>query len=221
MFGVPNIIHSDNGKQFVGKEFQNLISKYGIRHFKTAFYSPQSNASERVNRSLLAVVRSYLKNDQREWDTHLSDIACALRSAVDSATGVSPYYALFGTNMMMHGSSYELAKKLNAMDDNELLILPRQSRLQCIRNQIRENISKANEKSAKIYNVRTKNTRYVPGQVYRRNFILSDSSKYLSSKLSPKYVKCRIIKQIGNNMYELENLNGKKIGVFHAKDLKQ
>ena len=222
VFGVPHIIHSDNGKQFLSQDFQNLLSKYCIKHFKTANYAPQSNASERVNRTLLSAIRSYLKTDQREWDIHLSDIACALRSSVHSATGVSPYFALFGTNMISHGSGYKLAQKLNAVDDNELLTIPRQNRLQCLRNHIRDNILKANEKSAKMYNTRTKKVKYLPGQeVYRRNFILSDSTKYLSAKLSPKYVKCRISKQVGNQMYELENLAGKKIGISHAKDLKQ
>ena len=221
-FGVPQILHSDNGKQFVAKDFQNFLKSYGIRHFKTAYYSPQSNASERVNRTLLAAIRSYLKEDQRDWDVYISDIACALRSSVHSSTGVSPYFVLFGVNMMTHGKSYEIIKKLNAMNDGELFTLPRRNRLQCIREKVQKNILEANEKGAKRYNIRSRNVRFVPGQeVFRRNFVLSDSSKYLSSKLCPKYVKCRIVKNVGKNTYELENLSGKKIGIFHAKDIKQ
>ena len=115
-------------------------------------------------------------------------------------------------------------KKLavSVVDDGELLTIPRQNRLQCIREKVKESILKAQEKSAKTYNLRTRNVVYVPGQeVFRRNFVLSDTSKYLASKLCPKFVKCRVVKAVGKNMYELENLSGKKIGIFHAKDIKQ
>ena len=46
-FGVPEILHIGNGKQLVSKEFLKMVQTYGIKHIKTAFYSPQSNASER------------------------------------------------------------------------------------------------------------------------------------------------------------------------------
>lgn len=58
IFGVPELIHSDNGKQFVSKEFAEMTKSYSIRHMFNASYAPQSNASERVNRTVLAAIRS-------------------------------------------------------------------------------------------------------------------------------------------------------------------
>ena len=81
-FGTPEMIHSDNGKQFVSQEFQRMIQAYKIKHMKTAVYAPQSNASERVNQSVLAGIRAYLEGDHRDWDTHLSEIECSLRSSI-------------------------------------------------------------------------------------------------------------------------------------------
>lgn len=88
IFGVPETIHSDNGQQFLSKEFANMIGNYRINHMRTAVHSPQSNASERVNQSVLAAIRSYLGNDNREWDLNLPGIELALRTAVHSPTGV-------------------------------------------------------------------------------------------------------------------------------------
>ncbi|XP_070854770.1 uncharacterized protein [Drosophila suzukii] len=34
-YGVPEFIHSDNGKQFVSQIFGELMNRYGIRHVKT------------------------------------------------------------------------------------------------------------------------------------------------------------------------------------------
>jgi len=45
---------SDNGVQFKANEFEALLTKLGTRHVCTALHSPQSNAAERVNRSLLS-----------------------------------------------------------------------------------------------------------------------------------------------------------------------
>jgi len=53
-FGVPEVIVSDNGVQFKANEFEALLTKLGTRHVCTALHSPQSNAAERVNRSLLS-----------------------------------------------------------------------------------------------------------------------------------------------------------------------
>jgi len=39
-YGVPEFIHSDNGKQFVSQIFGELMTRYGIRHVKTGLYSP-------------------------------------------------------------------------------------------------------------------------------------------------------------------------------------
>lgn len=75
-FGVPETIHRDNGAQFTAKHFQSMIEKYRINHMKTAPYSPQSNASERVNQSVIAAIRAYLEHHHRDY----TEIECALRS---------------------------------------------------------------------------------------------------------------------------------------------
>lgn len=81
-FGTPEVIHSDNGAQFTSKIFQNMIDTYKIKNLKTAVYSPQSNASERVNQSVISAIRAYLTEDHRDWYAYLSEIECALRNSV-------------------------------------------------------------------------------------------------------------------------------------------
>lgn len=110
VFGVPEIILSDNGSQFRANEFNAFLTALGISHIYTAVYSPQSNSSERVNRSILAAIRSYLKQDQRLWDQNLSAISCSLRNSLHQSIRCSPYKAVFGFEMITHGSSYALLK---------------------------------------------------------------------------------------------------------------
>lgn len=169
-FGVPEVIHTDNGKQFVSKDFEKLMEEYKIAHLKTAFYSPQSNAAERVNQSVLNAIRSYLNNDHTNWDLNLAKIELALRTSVHSATGVTPFFALFGHNMFTCGRDYKLARKLKALSDGELLILDKDDRVSIIRVIIKQNLHNAYERSALRYNRKARIVRFRPGQeVFKRN----------------------------------------------------
>ncbi|KAM8707567.1 hypothetical protein ACLKA7_014661 [Drosophila subpalustris] len=118
-YGVPQTIVSDNGPQFKAVEFNAWLTSRGIRHIYTAVYSPQSNASERVNRSLVAGIRAFLEGNHSEWDAHIHAISCALRNATHQSIGCSPYHALYGFDMMTHGTQYELLHKLGMLNESE------------------------------------------------------------------------------------------------------
>lgn len=71
-FGVPEVIISDNGPQFKSALFGNLLRKYKVNHWKNASYHPANVPTERVNRVIVAAIRAYLKEDQREWDENIN-----------------------------------------------------------------------------------------------------------------------------------------------------
>jgi hypothetical protein len=220
IFGVPEKLLTDNGSQFTCHKFENFLSKYGVKHMLTAFYAPQANASERVNRSLLAGVRAYIKQDQRKWDENLSAITCALRASFHQSINNTPYFLTFGQQMITHGSTYELLRKINLLNDgSDTLDKPANIRL--AREKAIDIIEKSFKCNAQRYNLRTRIIKFNPGQtVYRKTFYLSDKANAFNAKLAPKYVKCKIIKQVSNSTYELEDMVTKKRGIFHTKDLK-
>ncbi|EAL58824.1 indora [Wolbachia endosymbiont of Drosophila ananassae] len=220
-FGVPETIVSDNGSQFRSEAFRRLTDKYEISHSFTAVHSPQANASERVNRSVIAGIRSYLRPDQKDWDEHISHICCSLRSSVHSSIGTSPYYMAFGQHMITSGSTYALLRKLNLLDDRSLL-LNRSDSFEIVRQQASSHMLKAYEENAKRYNLRARQVDFKEGQeVYRRNFRQSCFQTGYNSKFGPAFIKARVRKKIGNSYYELEDLQGHLIGSYHAKDIRQ
>lgn len=100
-------------------------------------------------------------------------------------------------------------------------IIKRVDKLSSIRDKIAHNLDKAHERATKVYNTRTKNIHYRVGQeLFRRNHNLSNFKKGINAKFAPKYIKCRIRGKIGNALYEVEDLQGKLVGRFHASDLK-
>lgn len=220
VYGVPEILISDNGSQFKSNEFNAFLTSRGITHTYTALYSPQSNSSERVNRSIIAGIRTFLKKDHRMWDENLSLISCALRNSVHQATKYSPYHALFGFNMVTHGTSYQLLRQLDLLNEPSA-ILSRDDDLALIRNNLRRHISEAYKRNQTQYNLRARPISFEIGQeVYRRNFAQSSAEKAFNAKLSPLFIKSKVKDKVGQNYYILEDMNGKTAGTFHAKDIR-
>ena len=124
--------------------------------------------------------------------------------------------------MFTFGYNYKLARQLKSLDDSELILLEDRDKLRLIRETMKENMHKQYERSAINYNKRARMVRFVPGQeVFKRNFVLSNFSRNINAKFCKKFSKCRIVKILGNNMYELETLRGMPLGIYHAKDIKQ
>lgn len=217
--GVPREIFSDNGSQFVSKLFQDYLLKMGITHLKSPFYTPQANAAERVNRSVLSAIRSYV-NKHNEWDEFLPSIATALRSGFHQSLGTSPYFTLFGQHMMTHGQEYEIIRKLDKICNSEFRVLPSETRLQQIKDFVTEKLNCSHERNKKNYNLRTRNITFKEGdEIWRKNFILSDAKEGITKKFSRKLLPCRVRKILGNNRYEIEDRAGNLIGVYHGQNL--
>lgn len=106
VFGIPRFLKTDNGVQFRSREFNNLCSSFGVRIIFNPNYSPHCNPTERVNRVLKVMLSSYIHENQRKWDEYLPELGCAYRSARHEVTGVTPYFANFGQEMVTHGDEY-------------------------------------------------------------------------------------------------------------------
>lgn len=62
-------------------------------------YHSQANPVERVNRTVNAAIRTYVKEDHRLWDTRLSEIENILNSSLNSATNLTTYFTTHGFKM--------------------------------------------------------------------------------------------------------------------------
>jgi len=217
VFGTPQSILSDNGKQFTSTEFKKLLTNRGIKHVLTAVYSPQANASERVNRSIITGIRMYIKKGQSDWDKCLPAVGEAIRSSIHHGTLFTPYCSLFGIQMACHGTDYELFKCLNSQQGE---YIKRSDQLENIRTQIRENISKSFNKYSGRYNLRARVRKFAIGDiVYRRNFTLSKASDKYCAKFAPRFIKAVVVKPKGSVLYILKDVESGKVQTYHAKDI--
>lgn len=216
-FGVPETLVSDNGSQFKSKEFNEFLKGNGVNHIYSAVYAPQYNASERVNRCINEALRSYIRKDQREWDEYLSSINSALRSSIHQSIGISPYYVVFGQNMISHGKDHKLLRNLTILSDGPPE-LNRADRFSYLRDMILDKMSLAYNRNTISYNLRSKQRSFDIGQIVtRRNFPQSSLVNNINAKLAPVGVKARVLQKVGNCIYKLEDCENKNVANYHAK----
>lgn len=220
VYGVPEVVLTDNATNFISKKFRGLLKKYNIKEFLNARYFPQNNPTERVNRSIGASVRAYMEKDHREWDKHMAEIACAFRTSTHESTQFSPYYLNFGRNMATNGKDYKIPNLVNYGEDSEVL-KERTDQLEEARKLAKENLLKAHERSSRYYNLRTRPISFNVGDiVWKKNFTQSDASRKICAKLLDPFIKCRVKSKAGSNTYVLEDLSGKELGLFHTNAIK-
>uniref|UniRef100_A0A3Q0S5U4 Integrase catalytic domain-containing protein n=1 Tax=Amphilophus citrinellus TaxID=61819 RepID=A0A3Q0S5U4_AMPCI len=97
--GSPSYLISDRGTPFVSDLFEHVLSTLGTEHRLTTAYHPQTNATERVNRTLKTAIRAYVDDKHTSWDKYLPQICFALRTAPHESTGLSPSMMLYGREL--------------------------------------------------------------------------------------------------------------------------
>ena len=107
----PKAVIFDNGKEFVGEEFQELLESYAIRAVPTTVKNPQANGVvERMHLTLADILRTMTVEVEEECpikvndaiNTMIQSAVWSLRTTVSTVTNVSPGMAVFGRDMIFN-----------------------------------------------------------------------------------------------------------------------
>ena len=95
-FGMPVVIHSDQGREYENHIVQELCPLLGAHKTCTTPYHPASDGLvERFNRMLLMMLAMFAGGHRDDWDDLLPAVMMAYRSNVHESTGFSPYRLMF------------------------------------------------------------------------------------------------------------------------------
>lgn len=95
--GIPEVLHTDQGRQFESELIQNLCQLVGIQKTRTSPYHPQCDGMvERFNRTLIDLLTKILQQQQGEWDDYLRQVALAYNTSPHSSTGFTPFFLTHG-----------------------------------------------------------------------------------------------------------------------------
>ena len=147
-FSAPHKIVTDQGRQFISKDFAQLAKIYGFKHHLTTPYRHQSNGQiERYHRTVEEMLST--RAESLDWDEALENISFALNTSINNVTKQSPFFSIFLRDPRLP-SDIILQEKFE--DDRRLSRIYVDIRK--IWKQIEETINKNNEKTKLTYDNR-------------------------------------------------------------------
>ncbi|GFW29261.1 retrovirus-related Pol polyprotein from transposon 297 [Trichonephila clavipes] len=97
--GFPREIQSDLGTSFTSELTTTFFNKFGIKVTRSSVSHPQSNAVERVHRTIKRVIKALCVESGEDWEGVLHLALFSLRTVAHESTGFSPTELVMGKNL--------------------------------------------------------------------------------------------------------------------------
>ena len=110
--GVPGVITSDQGSQFVAQWWETMCSRLGIRAAFPQAHRPQANGrAEVAGKVLIDLMRTLVLDHGQTWVEVLPRASRIHHDTVDPIMGMTPYQAMFGRERPLGGLPGDLEKE--------------------------------------------------------------------------------------------------------------
>jgi hypothetical protein len=95
--GLPLEIISDRDAKFTSDFWKELMRLLNVKQGMSTSYHPRTDGqTERTNRTLEEVLRSFISPDQSNWDDLLPLVEFAINNSINVATGSTPFLMNYG-----------------------------------------------------------------------------------------------------------------------------
>ncbi|KZR96634.1 Uncharacterized protein APZ42_008916, partial [Daphnia magna] len=140
-YGAPEIVLTDQGKNFLSNIVQEICKLFRIKQMRTTAYHPQIDGLvERFNRTLCDMLAFYVVDEPEEWDRYLPFVTFAYNTSKQATLKDSPFYLFYGREPILPNDI-----KINVEKAQELA---------------NQHLFKAQTKQKKYYDDGTKNVKY-------------------------------------------------------------
>uniref|UniRef100_A0A3P8SHI7 Integrase catalytic domain-containing protein n=1 Tax=Amphiprion percula TaxID=161767 RepID=A0A3P8SHI7_AMPPE len=200
-WGITDYILSDRGSQFLSSIFQATCKTWNMSQKLTSAYHPQTNLTERVNRTLKTMIASFVGSQHKQWDKHLPEFRFALNSAVHESTGVTP--AELNLCGPLRGPLDVVLQPQDAVPDSA--VYSKISQLNDLKAFVSKNLSLARKRQKSNYDKHRRDMSFEKkDRVWLRAHPMSKAEKSFTAKLAPKWQgPYRILQQTGSLNYEV------------------
>ncbi|KAJ1580042.1 hypothetical protein NDA15_005038 [Ustilago hordei] len=185
LFGYPDHMVSDRGRQFISGAWKAFAEQMGVKHSLSTAYHPQTDGqTERVNQVIEQYLRMYCNYEQNDWANLLDTAAFVYNNTVHNSIGVSPFFACYGWNPKAHP---DIPQRLGVNDPGRFeYLMDGKERCKYLQEQIRE----AQRRSVDQYNRKHKDIEFKVGDmvyINRRNWKTRRPTPKLDTRFAGPY----------------------------------
>ena len=166
VYGIPQRIHADQGRNFESDLMKELCKITGMKKSRTTPYHPQGNGlTERFNSTLMNMLGTLDPSEKLNWKDHLETMTHAYNATVHDSTGYTPYYLMFGRHPRL---PVDLAFGVQTEEQDEEqdyceYIQSLRERLLHSYETAHKTSEKAKEKQQQLYDRKVKGIEFQPG----------------------------------------------------------
>ena len=223
-FGLPNIIVTDNGSNFIGDPFKSWCERLNITQINTAVAHPQANGLvERANKSFIKGFKPRLGRERAGWVDELPNVLWAFRTTLKTSNGETPFSLTYGSEAVIPAEismpTFRIMMANAENNDDEinlnLNLLEERREMAAIRE------AKYKKKVEQYYNQRVRPEAFKVGDfVYRKN---EASRVEDQGKLGPNWEgPYRITEAYQHGTYKLQTMDDIEVPrTWHAINLKK
>ena len=219
-FGSPLSLLSDQGTEVDSTIMREVCKLLDIDKMHTTSYKPSTNPTERLNKTLNAMIGRVVNERQTDWDLLLPYIMAAVRNARQESTNYTPNFLMLGREVRVpvdfllgEGNSPEHPVTYDDFVENV------RERMLSAHDLVRQHLGKAAQRNKRQYDLRMKEAKFKPNDLvyyYNPRKIAGKQDKWRRLFTGPYTV----IKQLGPVNYQIQKSTKSKPFVVHVDKLK-
>jgi hypothetical protein len=205
LMGIPKILQSDNGPEFIADILKQLISLFKINHRFISPYNPRCDGKvERAIGTAVGIIKKLLQGTERHWPEFVPFAQLMFNYKISSLTESSPFSLMFTRQLNNQPSSNNDHEQLQFMTTDEWTSL-QQRVLGIIYPTISDRVQILKEKMIKSID----KSRRVIKQSLPKGSVVMLIDPIRSDKFEPKYIgPYTIIRRARHGAYVLRDVTG-------------